>query len=272
MDSAPARSWPGRGLSARSVVAGVDARGAAHARAPVAPGGGGAGQGGGAVFSCPPSARVCSAAPSVRKAFVPESFRLTLGNAASSLFPTFRPLRAPSGPLRRAGCHLRFRPRPPCRSAFLASLRGPAASDSCRPPPRHPAQERAVSAPDPPVAPPLIRAVTAVYPDPSTGLPLPRCFSCLVPRMSSSDSADGSVSLAVCSPRSLHADDRSRRGRRSPPSASPGLVLLARRLEDSCSGPGSDGLSTLARDVPPGEVGTRAWPSFRVCPAPGTWW
>lgn len=97
MDSAPARSWPGRGLSARSVVAGVDARGAAHARAPVAPGGGrgGAGREGGAVFSCPPSARVCSAAPSVRKAFVPESFRLTLGNAASSLFPTFRPLRAP---------------------------------------------------------------------------------------------------------------------------------------------------------------------------------
>lgn len=129
MDSAPARSWPGRGLSARSVVAGVDARGAAHARAPVAPGGGGAGQGGGAVFSCPPSARVCSAAPSVRKAFVPESFRLTLGNAASSLFPTFRPLRAPSGPLRPAGCHLRF--RPPCRSAFLASLRGPAAPTPC---------------------------------------------------------------------------------------------------------------------------------------------
>lgn len=214
--------------------------------------------------------RVCSAAPSVRKAFVPESFRLTLGNAASSLFPTFRPLRAPSGPLRPAGCHLRF--CPPCRSAFLASLRGPAASDSCRPPPRHPAQERAVSAPDPPVAPPLIRAVTAVYPDPSTGLPLPRCFSCLVPRMSSSDSADGSVSLAVCPPRSLHADDRSRRGRRSPPSASPGLVLLARRLEDSCSGPGSDGLSTLARDIPPGEVGTGAWPSFRACPAPGNWW
>lgn len=97
MDSAPARSRPGRGLSARSVVAGVDARGAAHARAPVAPGGGGAGREGGAVFSCPPSTRVCSAAPSVRKAFVPKSFRLTLGNAVSSLFPKFRPLRAPSG-------------------------------------------------------------------------------------------------------------------------------------------------------------------------------
>lgn len=118
--SPPAQSWLVWMLAGRLTLAHLSPRAE-----------GGAGQEGGAVFSCPPSARVCSAAPSVRKAFVPESFRLTLGNAASSLFPTFRPLRAPSGPLRRAGCHLRFRPRPPCRSAFLASLRGPSAPTPC---------------------------------------------------------------------------------------------------------------------------------------------
>lgn len=116
--SPPAQSWLVWMLAGRLTLAHLSPRAE-----------GGAGREGGAVFSCPPSARVCSAAPSVRKAFVPESFRLTLGNAASLLFPTFRPLRAPSGPLRPAGCHLRF--RPPCRSAFLASLRGPSAPTPC---------------------------------------------------------------------------------------------------------------------------------------------
>lgn len=96
MDSAPARSWPGRGLSARSVVAGVDARGVAHAPAPVAPGGGGAGREGGAVFSCPPSARVLSR-PLRQKSFCPREFPFNTGKRSLLAFSN---VPSPPGPLR----------------------------------------------------------------------------------------------------------------------------------------------------------------------------
>lgn len=97
VDSAPARSWPGRGLSARSVVAGVDARGAAHARAPVAPGGGrgGAGRGRRLLLSAFGS-RVLSR-PLRQKSFCPREFPFNTGKRSLLAFSN---VPSPPGPLR----------------------------------------------------------------------------------------------------------------------------------------------------------------------------
>lgn len=97
MDSAPARSWPGRGLSARSVVAGVDARGATHAQAPVAPGGGrgGAGRGRRLLLSAFGS-RVLSR-PLRQKSFCPREFPFNTGKRSLLAFSN---VPFPPGPLR----------------------------------------------------------------------------------------------------------------------------------------------------------------------------